>query len=197
MWDTLFSGNTLFFSVPAVAGTFFFILRMTLSFVGLDLDDADGGDIGGHVDAPGGDAHHSTEYFKVLSIQSIGAFIMGFGWGGLGGLRGAEWSFGTSMISAVIGGIIMVWLLSWLLKVAHDLQSTGTIPISAAMGAQGEVYANVPAHGEGSGQVRLVVNERQRIYNAVSADAALPTNTPVRVVHVNDNNTVTVAALDA
>ncbi len=201
MWDTLFSGNTLFFSVPAVAGTLFFIVNMSLSFLGIDADgfdaDAGGHAIGGDVHGySAGDPHHSTHAFKVLSIQSIGSFIMGFGWGGVGGLLGADWSFGTSLIAAIIGGLLMMWLLTWLLKIVHDLQSTGTLPIHASMGAQGEVYANIPQHGHGSGQVRLVVNERQRIYNAVSDGEALPTNTPVRVVRVNENNTVTVAPLD-
>ena len=35
MLDGLFSGDTLFFSVPAVAGTIFFVLRLALSFTGV------------------------------------------------------------------------------------------------------------------------------------------------------------------
>ena len=196
MWDTLFSGNTLFFSIPAVAGTLFFVLRLALSFAGVGIDDLDHGGIDHPADLATGDPHHSTQAFKVLSIQSIGAFIMGFGWGGLGGLKGAGWEFPGALLSAVVGGVIMVWLLTWLLKIVHDLQSTGTLPISAAMNAQGEVYANIPQHGDGAGQVRLVVNQRQRIYNAVSSGEPLPTGTAVHVVRVNENNTVTVAPLD-
>jgi len=193
MLDSLFTGNTLFFSVPAVAGTLFFLIRMGLSFVGLDLDgpefDSSGLD-------PTADPHHSSALFKVLSIQSIGAFVMGFGWGGLGGLNGAGWGFGGALVSAIVGGVLMVWLMTWLLKIVHDLQSSGTLPINAALNATGEVYANIPAHGEGTGQVRLVVQQRQRIYNAVSLDAPLPTSTQVRVVKVNENNTVTVAPME-
>ena len=78
MLDGLFSGDTLFFSVPAVAGTIFFVLRLALSFTGL-------GDFDGDADASGidvidGDPHHSSELFKFLSVQSIAAFLMGFGW---------------------------------------------------------------------------------------------------------------------
>ena len=46
MLDGLFSGDTLFFSVPAVAGTIFFVLRLALSFTGL-------GDFDGDADASG------------------------------------------------------------------------------------------------------------------------------------------------
>ena len=197
MLDELFSGNLLFFSVPAVAGTIFFVIRLIMMFAGLgghgDLDVDHGGlDAGADASA---DPHHSTELFKILSIQSIAAFMMGFGWGGVGGLKGAGWEFGTSLLSAVAGGVAMVWLLTWLLKLVHDLQSSGTVSIQSAMGAEGDVYVTVPQRGQGVGQVRVIVSDRQRIYNAVSETNPLPTNTRVRVTRINEDNTLTVAAI--
>lgn len=193
MLNGLFSGDNLFFSVPAVAGTVFFAIRLILSFAGMgewdgDLDTP-------HADAAGADPHHSTELFKFLSIQSIAAFLMGFGWGGLGGLRGAGWDFGSSLISAVVGGILMVWLLTWLLKLVHDLQSSGTVSIQSALDAEGDVYLTVPQRGKGFGQVRVIVNDRQRTYNAISEDDAIPTNSRVKVARVNEDNTLTVRPL--
>src|SRR5687767_7245043 len=123
MLDQLFSGNTLFFSIPAVAGTLFFTFRLVLMFAGMSHMDVDSDGLDG-LD-PGADPHHSTEMFKFLSIQSISAFIMGFGWGGLGALLGAGWEWGTALLCALTGGIAMVWLLSWLLKIVYDLQSSG------------------------------------------------------------------------
>ena len=35
MLGELFSGQTIFFSVPALVGTFFFILRLVMSMMGL------------------------------------------------------------------------------------------------------------------------------------------------------------------
>lgn len=193
MLQELFSGETLFFSVPAVAGTFFFALRLILSFTGMgDLDSADSTVL----DAAGADPHHSTELFKFLSVQSIAAFLMGFGWGGLGGLRGAGWEFGTALLMALGCGVFMVWLLTWLLKIVHDMQSSGTVSIQQAMNAEGEVYANIPQHGQGVGRVKVILNNRQRIYNAVSESELLPTNTRVKIVRVNENNTLTVSRID-
>lgn len=193
MLDELFSGNLLFFSVPAVAGTVFFVIRLVMMFAGLGVDgDVDIDVDHGGLDA-GADPHHSTEIFKILSIQSIAAFLMGFGWGGLGGLKGAGWEFGTSLGAALLGGIIMVWLLTWLLKLVHDLQTSGTVSIQSAIGAEGDVYVTVPQRGNGMGQVRVIVSDRQRIYNAVSEADPLPTNTRVRVTRVNEDNTLTVS----
>ena len=54
----------------------------------------------------------------------------------------------------------------------------------------GTVYVRVPARGEGRGQVRVVVNGRQRIFNAISEGGAVESKTHVRVTRVNSFNIV-------
>jgi hypothetical protein len=196
--NQLFSGPVVYFSIPAVAGTVFFALRLVLMFAGIGGDHHDVAADAAHspdLDAAGADPHHSTALFKFLSVQGIAAFLMGFGWGGVGGMLGARWDFGSSLVSALVGGIAMMWLLSWLLKMVYDLQSTGTVPIQAALDAEGEVYVTVPRKGQGLGQVRVIIQDRQRVYNAISDFEAIPTNTRVRVMRINDDNTITVAAV--
>src|SRR5204862_1579475 len=94
------------------------------------------GDVGfdvGHGDihaSSGGDAHSdndSSDAFKILSIQSVAALLMGFGWGGLGGFRGADWPFATSALFGLATGIGMWWLLALLLKAMFDLESSGHV----------------------------------------------------------------------
>lgn len=193
MLNELFSGQTLLFSVPAFAGTIFFALRLLMMFAGLGGDHHDA--IAGHspdMDSTGADPHHSSEIFKILTVQGIAAFLMGFGWGGIGGWLGAGWDMGPSLVCGLIGGVAMVWLLSWLLKLVYDLQSSGTISIRAALDAEGDVYVTVPRKGQGQGQVRVIIDERQRIYNAISDFEEMPTNSRVKVVRINDDNTITV-----
>jgi membrane protein implicated in regulation of membrane protease activity len=185
MYEIFFADNAVWFTVPAVLGTVFFAGRLALMFMGVSHD------------LPGVDAvdvHHgdSSEAFKALSVQGIAAFFMGFGWGGLGGLKGTEWGWTGAMLSALIGGVAMVWLLGLLLKAVYDLQSSGNFKIENAIGVEGSVYANIPGHGEGRGQVKIVIDDRQRIFNAVSEGESLPSNTNVRIVKVNDDNTLTV-----
>jgi hypothetical protein len=189
MFDLLFNDSAAWFTIPAIFGTFVFIVRLVLMLAG---GHSDIGDV--HADAGG---HHgdSGEAFQLLSVQSIAAFLMGFGWGGLGGLRGAGWDWTTSLLIGLAAGVGMVWLLALLLKAVFDLQSSGNIAMDRALGAQGDVYVTVPARNSGSGQVRIVINDRQRIYNAVTAGEAIPTNTRVRVESVNDNRTLTVVAV--
>jgi hypothetical protein len=182
MYDLFFSDHAAVFTVPAIVGTVFFIIRLTMMLT-LGM-----GDLG--ID---GDHHgDSSEAFKVLSIQAIAAFFMGFGWGGLGSLKGSGWDWPTSVAVAIAGGAAMVWLLGILLKAVHDLQTSGNISMEDAIGCEGTVYATIPAAGHGAGQVRVVVDQRDRIYNAITEGESLPSNTLVRIVNVNSDHTLTV-----
>ena len=187
MLDMLFSDHAAWFGVPAVVGTVFFALRLVLMLVG--------GDFGHHdFDAGSTDLHHGDpgEAFKVLSIQSIAAFVMGFGWGGLAGLRGSDWSWAASTLFAIGCGLGMMWLLAMLLRGMVALQSSGNVSPGDAVGSEADVYVNIPSQGAGRGQVRVVISKHDRIYDAVTEGEALPSHTRVRITRVNEDNTVTV-----
>jgi membrane protein implicated in regulation of membrane protease activity len=206
MLQGLFSQEALLFTIPALLGTAVFLLRLGLMAIGgfdhdvdvpHDVDiphdvaiDAHGDVDLGH-DVESGD---STEAFKLLSIQSVAAFLMGFGWGGIAGLVGLDWSFPMSLLLGVGLGLGFMWLMGILMKAMYDLQSSGTVRIQDAVGTEGQVYANIPAGDAGRGQVRVVIGDRARIYNAVSEGDALNTGSRVRVVRVNEDRTLTVTA---
>jgi hypothetical protein len=191
MSDLLFSNHAGWFTIPAIIGTIFFVIRMIMLSLGAHVGDVDAH---GGFDHPGGHHSDSDDAFQIISVQSIAAFMMGFGWGGLGGLKGAGWDWTASLICGVIAGVAMVWLLGMLLRAAFELQSSGNVRIDSTLGAEGEVYVTVPQRGSGRGQVRLVLNDRQRIFNAVSDGQCLPTQSRIRVVRVNEDNTLTVAS---
>lgn len=197
MLGGIFEQQSLIFSLPALLGTAVFALRlalMALGAAGADVDshgalDAHGsaGDIHGHGDAD------STHAFRLLSVQSIAAFLMCFGWGGLAGQLGLEWSLPGSVLAGAAFGAAMVWVLGLLMKAVYDLQCSGNIRIEDAHGAEGVVYTRVPGRGQGRGQVRVVLSDRARIYNAVSEAEPLPSNARIRVIRVNEDHTLTVA----
>ena len=87
MMTFFFTGPAVWFGIPAVIGSALFLVRVVLMLVGgagLDLDfDTDHDGVVEHAD--------SSEAFKVLSIQTLAAFAMGFGWGGLAAYRGSGW----------------------------------------------------------------------------------------------------------
>lgn len=146
-------------------------------------------DVDVDVDVGDGD---SDAAFKVLSIQSVAAFLMGFGWGGLGAYRGAGLGVILSIGVGLAAGTGMMFLLGKLLQMIHNFQSSGTLPIHRALYTEGTVYAQIPTAGEGMGEVSVVIDDRQRFYRAVSDGPAIDTATKVRVIDINDDNSVTV-----
>lgn len=193
MFDTFFTDEALWFSIPAVFGSGIFLIRIVMMLVG--GDGADGGDF----DLDSGDAdlhgHDSSGAFEILSVQGVSAFLMGFGWVGIGSHLGAGWSPAASFGLGAAGGLLLVWILGHALGAVRGLESSGNVSIESALGSTGEVYAQVPESGRGQGQVRVVLSKRQRIYNAISNGPELATRTRVRVVGINDDNSLTVEAV--
>jgi hypothetical protein len=189
--ELLFGSDALWFSVPALAGTIFFVGRVLLMLFG--------GGVELHHDAGGFDLDHgdSSDAFKVLSLQSIAAFLMGFGWAGLFVVRGLGWSPLLGVPAGIAVGAGMMWLLGRLFRLVGRLQSSGTVDISAALDEEGTVYVTIPGRRHGRGTIRVVVGERQQYYTAVTDGEAIPTGARVRVLEVNDDHTLTVEGLPA
>lgn len=187
MLDLFFSNGAGWFTVLAAVGTSVFVFRLILLLAG---HHSGIGDV--HADISH-DAHSDPgDAFKALSFQSIAAFMMGFGWGGLGALKGSGLSLVPTLFIALAAGVAMVWVLALLLKGVHDLQSSGNVLSSDSIGSEGDVYLTVPGNSAGTGQVRVVIGDRQRIYNAATDAEPLPTGTRVKVVGVTNENTLTV-----
>ncbi len=184
MNELLFGSGALWFGIPAVVGTVFFLGRLALMALGGDADGLDGGGALGDADAVFDD---SGDAFQVLSVQTIAAFMMGFGWGGLGAFRGSGLPLMVAVPVGMVFGVIMVWLLARVLRFVMGLQSSGTMPLYQALEATGTVYSQVPAAGAGTGEVRVVIGDRERFFFATTEGDALPRNTEIRIVRVDED----------
>ncbi|HEX2839529.1 MAG TPA: hypothetical protein VHN77_15535 [Phycisphaerales bacterium] len=195
-----FTGQAIWFTVPAIFGTLAFVVRLFLLGAGGD-DGHSGGhgaDIGTHGDVMGAtDAMHdgADNLSGFFSVQSFLSFFMGFGWGGLGALKGLGWPWWGAVLLGLVAGLAMVLLLAVVMRNVRRLEASGNIHVRTTLGATGDVYVAVPEKGKGVGEVRLVIGDRQRMVNAVSDGAALPSKTRVKVAAVNPDNTVTVTPL--
>lgn len=181
MMHTLFGDLAPWFSAPALLGTTFLLIQLVLGELGgdgaLDIDlDLD-------VDM---DADHPGAEFGVLSIQSLSAFFMGFGWMGLAAYRFLDVGFTGAAIIAVISGVGVAWLMIWLLRSFLKLQNNTNVSINQAVGLIGEVYATVPPAGQGRGEIILVINQAQHNYFAIQeSEEPLATHTRVRVIRAD------------
>lgn len=177
-----------------IFGGSLFLLRTILLFAGgevfsadMDFDgDIDIGDIDTDFD---GDVHPDTDIsFKFLSLQGITAFFMMFGLVGLT-LYNIPVHPLLSVLGATMAGVFTTWVIGILFVAMGKLQSDGTIKIADAVGQTGEVYLTIPKNG--SGQVRVIVQETLKIYDAVSeVNKKISTGTSVEVIRIKGNTLV-------
>jgi membrane protein implicated in regulation of membrane protease activity len=190
MWDLLLSAPAVYFSIPALAGTALFALRLVLMMLGGHHEGVGHADSPDHapdsIDGHDGDLH-------LLSVQGILAFFMGFGWTGLLvlSLNGPQLVVATA--AALVVGTVAMYLMARLMSALMKLQSSGNIDPRAAIGTEGTVYVTIPETGHGTGQVTLVINQKQRTYSAVSTAGELARNAKVRVIDVQGPNTLAVS----
>jgi len=183
----MFSLDTLFM-VTAVGGGALFLVQLLLQFLGgsmgadvdLDLDGASHG----HVAADAG--------FKVLSLQGLTAFFMMVGLVGWALRRDSHASATLSLVAALAAGLSSSWIIGRIFHYFARMQSSGTLDMRKAQGAQGTVYLGIAA--DKPGKVSITVGTRLLTLDAVTMEGGEPlsTGTPIRVVRVIDDNTVMV-----
>jgi hypothetical protein len=211
-----FGGMETLFLGCAIVGGVLFVVRLILQFIG--ADHGMGHDIGGgvdiHTDFGGGHdvsgpAHdvggpdqdpgiHSGEAylsFKILSFQGLTAFFMMFGLVGLAMMKQTEQSALLALPAATVAGLITVWIIGLIFREAGTLQCCGNINVKNAVGCEGEIYLTIPAGDVG--KVRVTVQERMRIYDAVAADRTeIKTGQRIRIVDVTPQDTLIVQKIE-
>ncbi len=165
------------FLVCAVAGGFLFVVRFILQFFGMDGD----ADVPGELDATGDMHMDSDAAFSIFSFQGITAFLMMFGLMGLFVQTGVGLGAAVSIPAAAAVGVGASWMQARLLSALLGLQSSGTIDLKNAIGAEGTVYLTIPEGG--TGKVQVYIQNRLQEFDAVSNDgSAIKTGEQVKVV---------------
>ena len=207
-----FSGLEGLFLVCAAAGGLLFVVRLVLQFVGgdaaghhdvssaMDAAHADIGDASFHdagtdfhdVDA---NIHDSYLSFKILSFQGLTAFFMMFGLVGLAMMKQTGQGPVPSLFAAIAAGVGTVWIIGLIFREAGALQVSGNINLRNAVGQEGEVYLTIPSSG--TGKARVTVQERMRIYDAVSTGSEqIKTGQRVRVIDVTPQDVLVVERIE-
>ena len=157
------TGIDMLFASSALIGGILFVLYFFLLMIGGIATDIFDGLFGIDVDM-GADAS-----FKALTFQGIMAFLMFFGLAGLYVTKSGGGPSPAILAGAIAGGASM-YFTGKLFELFVNLQQDGTVELSEAIGAKGQVYLRIA--DEGVGQVTVEVNEAQRTFNAKSEDGA-------------------------
>ena len=168
-----------FFTYSALLGGALFIVQLVLSAVGAGDSDLDI-DFGSSQHA--GPVHHTSPdaAFKLLSLQGLSAFFALFGLTGLALHDQSKLASGPSLAGAFLGGWLTTWIIARIFRAAHKLESSGTLDLNNASGAEATVYLRVAPHKPG--KITVTVQGRQIEADAVSESHTFETGDRVRVV---------------
>ncbi len=179
--------------IVAIPSTLIFILQAILLLIGIgeggsgidDLDFDVDADIPDSLDDGSNPLDFDT--FRLFSVQSVTALLCVFGWTAVAMLH-HDCSVPVTMLVAIVAGIVMMLLVSWLIYVMKGLAQNGTMELTSALGASGTVYIRIPAKGQGVGKVNVMLQGQLQELDAVTdEEEAIPTNSGVRVVDVRNN----------
>jgi len=180
-------GLNLAFGACALVGGLLYLGWLVLQFMGVGDADVDVGDLD-VIDSAMPDVSGTADIsFTMLSFQGISSFLTMFGLGGLTLHSELGLDPFLSLAGGAAAGTATAYALGRLFSMAQRLQSSGTIDLQNAVGAEASVYMRVPPHG--IGKVQLTVQGRLGIYEAISHDdEPLDTGATVRVVKVVDGS---------
>lgn len=177
---TFFDGMTTSeqtYWIVALIGTIIFAGIFLMTFVG-------GGDADMDSDMSDVDADDAGGGFQFFTFKSVTAFFTIFGWTGVTCIDNGLTNIVTLLISIAAGAAMMALtslLFFWMAKLAQS----GTLKISNALGAVGEVYLPIGANRSRSGKVQINVQGSLRELEAISdANEDLPTKSLVKVTEI-------------
>ena len=160
---------------------------LALQMLGLLLGIGDG-DLDIDTDLDGG---------GVLSVRTVTAFLVGFGWTGALALEYGRSVPIATLLATLVGGTFMA-LVVLMMRGLYGLRQTGTLDYKNAIGEIGSVYLHVPAAMKGAGQVEVTVQGRLRVVQAfTNSETEIPNGTRVKVTGTMDQNTLVVEPLVA
>ena len=134
----------------------------------------------------------------VLSIRTICACFVGFGWGGITALNMYDGDIFIATIAGFITGSLFLFAVLWTMRGLHSLKEDGTVDIKNSVGINGRVYLPVPPNREGTGMVQVVIQGREREVIALTDSAEeLENRTRITVLEQIDPQTVLVGPIAA
>ncbi len=173
-----------FFWSCALLGSGMFIIQLLLSFVG-DFDN----------EASHGDAEIDTVKVKWISKQAITGFLMMFGWSALTCQRQFNLSRAMTLIIAAAAGIVTVFVIGFIFKMARKLHSSGNVfRLDDTIGKEAMVYQRIPK--DGIGKISLAHHQITHEIDAMSDNGdELPSFISVRILKKASDDVVIVSQI--
>ena len=108
---------------------------------------------------------HPDKGIRFISIHSVVAFLLGFGWGGIVCLKIGLHPIVVFLLAIGLGMVLMALMYLLLLSI-FGLHGKSSLDLSMAIGSIAEVYSTIPAKRSGKGKVRVWMGDE-----TITADA--------------------------
>ena len=192
-WQALNLMQKIYFCI-ATPATVLLIVQIILMIIGFSGGEADFDgdvdvdvdvDVDTDVDTDVNDVFDGDPGFRLFTVRGLIAFLTVGGWVGF--------TFGDSnptlaVILSIVCGVAALVGMAFLLKWLLGLQSNGNISYKAAVGKTADVYLTIPANGQGSGKITVILNESLRELSAKTLSATpIKTGAKVKIVDVEDD----------
>lgn len=186
-WFLVQSALEQIFWVCAIVSSFFFLVQLLLTLVGMDSSDTE-------VDFDGPDTMDLGGGISLFTVRAFVNFLIGFGWGGLSlyQIFRAHW---IVLVGAVLFGLLFVWIIRFLYKNVKRLEYNAAFNIEECVGKTASVYLRIPPKGLGIGKVQISIRGSIHEIDAYSASDMIPTGSKVRVLKVVDGGLLEVEGL--
>ena len=166
---------TTFYFWLAVIMTAFFLVKLVI-FSLFGMDDGEGDLVGTDVD----------EGFNFISLQSIIAFLMGFGWMGYAALKSFNMNQLATFGSAFGVGLIFMLGTAYLMMLVKKLEKTVKKDKTTAIDKVGKAYTDFAPNGQG--RIEIEVNGQLTVAEAINnTDTEIKSFEAVKVVKVEND----------
>lgn len=164
------------FVAVSIFSTVFYIIKLALFILV-------GGDV--EIDSDFDSITETETSFSFLSIQSILAFFMGFGWAGLAALSQFQSSGKIALLIAIVVGFAFMYLSAYLMFSIKKLNKKIKIDYNQLVGKTGKAYTSIEAKSEG--QIEISLNNKLSILNAINnTDEKINAFTQIKVEKIED-----------
>jgi hypothetical protein len=183
-WNSLLIEKQIFYAI-GLFSLAVLLLQILLTLVGVGHHDAD---FSGHGD-------HDTG-IGLLTVRTVTAFFVGFGWTGAIMLN-RGYSMTAAISAGTATGVVFLLATAFLIRNLLRLQSGGgNIDYTNAIGLVGTVYTTIPAAEAGGGQIELEIQGRLMMAEAYTkAVWNLKPNSKARVIALIGRSTLLVEPL--
>jgi hypothetical protein len=168
--------ETVLFTIACISTLLFLIKLGMFMFAGMDSE----------IDADFSSMEDSDASFNFLSVQSLLAFFMGFGWSGVAAMRQFGLSIGVSFGVAVGTGLFFMFVSALLFRLTKKLNKTVKINLKELEGKPAKTYTAFAPKGKG--QIEVTLNKKLTIFDATNnTDCQIASFTTVKVQKVQDD----------